>query len=107
MKFVQMAAGSALQSAVVEEVVIWLPEQLTAKQQIALQTTTPSARYACPPSRSQLLPMFWKLAIISETFPVPHGHVRVATMKTNSGQLKRPIHKLVLLLVELSRNLIL
>jgi hypothetical protein len=43
-----------------------------------------------------LPPMSWKLAIISETFPGPDGHVRVVTVKTSSGQFKRPIHKLAL-----------
>jgi hypothetical protein len=52
-----------------------------------------------------LPPMSWKLAIISETFPEPDGHVKVATVKTSSGQLKRPIHKLVMLPVEQGRNL--
>jgi hypothetical protein len=45
-------------------------------------------------------PMSWKLAIIIEIFPGPVGHVRVVTVKTSSGQFKRPIHKLVLLPVE-------
>jgi hypothetical protein len=44
-----------------------------------------------------LPPMSWKLGIISETFPGADGYVRVVTVKTSSGQLKRPIHKLVAL----------
>jgi len=47
-----------------------------------------------------LPPMSWRLAIISETFPDSDGHVRVATVKTSSGQFKRPIHKLVALPVK-------
>jgi len=41
--------------------------------------------------------MSWRLAIISETFPGSDGHVTVVTVKTSSGQFKRPIHKLVAL----------
>jgi hypothetical protein len=44
-----------------------------------------------------LPPMVWRPAIISETFPGSDGHVRVVTVKTSSGQFKRPIHKLVVL----------
>jgi len=47
-----------------------------------------------------LPPMSWRLAIISETFPGSDGHVRVVTVKTSSGQLKRPIHKLAALPVK-------
>ena len=35
-----------------------------------------------------LPPMFWRQAIISETFPGSDGHVRVVTVKTSSGQFK-------------------
>jgi hypothetical protein len=52
-----------------------------------------------------LLPMSWKLALVTEPFPGPDGHVRVATVKTSCGQLKRPIHKLVMLSVEQGTNL--
>ena len=44
-----------------------------------------------------LRPMSWRLAIISDTFPGSDGLVRVVTVKTSSGQFKRPIHKLVAL----------
>jgi hypothetical protein len=44
-----------------------------------------------------LPPMSWKLAIISETFRGLDGHVRVVTLKTSSGQFKRPTHKLLAL----------
>jgi hypothetical protein len=47
-----------------------------------------------------LPPLSWRLAIISETFPGSDGHVRVARVKTSSGQFKRPIHKLVALPVK-------
>ena len=47
-----------------------------------------------------LPPMSWRLAIISETFPGSDGHTRVVTLKTTSGQFKRPIHKLVVLPVK-------
>jgi len=47
-----------------------------------------------------LLSMSWRLAIISETFPRSDGHVRVVTVKTSSGQFKRPFHKLVVLPVK-------
>ena len=47
-----------------------------------------------------LPPMSWRLAIISETFPGSDGQVRVVTVKTCSGQFKRPFHKLVVLLVK-------
>ena len=47
-----------------------------------------------------LPPMFWRLAIISETFPGLDGHVRVVMAKTSSGQFKRPICKLVALPVK-------
>jgi hypothetical protein len=52
-----------------------------------------------------LPPMSWRLAVISETFPSSDGHVRVATVNTSSGQLKRPIHKLLALRVKKYRNL--
>jgi len=42
-----------------------------------------------------LPPMSWKLATISETFPGADGHVRVATVRTCSGQFKQWVHKLV------------
>jgi hypothetical protein len=44
--------------------------------------------------------MSWRLAIIRETFPGADGHVIGVTVKTNSGQFKRPIHKLEKLLVK-------
>jgi len=47
-----------------------------------------------------LPPMSWRLGIISETFPGSDGYIRVVTMKTSSRQLKRPIHKLVVLPVK-------
>jgi hypothetical protein len=49
-------------------------------------------------------PMSWRLAIFIETFPGPDGHIRVATVKTSSGQLKGPIHKLVLLPVDQNKK---
>jgi hypothetical protein len=51
--------------------------------------------------REDNLPLLsWRLAIISETYPGPDGHVRVATVKTSSGHFKQPIHKLVPLSVK-------
>jgi hypothetical protein len=47
-----------------------------------------------------LPPMSWRLGIISETFPGSDGCVKVVTVKTSSGQLKRPTHKLVVLPVK-------
>jgi hypothetical protein len=47
-----------------------------------------------------LPPMFWRLGIISETFPGLDGYVKVVTVKTSSGHFKRPIHKLVALPVK-------
>ena len=44
--------------------------------------------------------MFWRLAIISETFPGSEGHIRVVKVKTSSGQFKRRIHRLVALPVK-------
>jgi len=44
--------------------------------------------------------MFWRLAVIIETFPGSDGHVRVATVKPSSGQFKQPISKLVALPVK-------
>jgi len=44
------------------------------------------------------------LAIISETFPVSDGHVRVVTVKTSSGQFKRTIHKLVAIACEIMQK---
>ena len=52
-----------------------------------------------------LPPMSWKLAIISETFPLPDGHIRVATVKTGSRQFKQSINKLLMLPVEQSETL--
>jgi hypothetical protein len=54
---------------------------------------------------NSLPPMSWKLAIISETFPLPDGHVKLATVKTGSRQYKQLIHKLVILPVEQSETL--
>ena len=45
--------------------------------------------------------MFWRLAVIIETFPGSDGHVRVVKVKTSSGQFKRPISKLVALPVKI------
>jgi hypothetical protein len=47
-----------------------------------------------------LPPMSWRLGIVSETFPGSDGYVRVVTVKTSSGRLKQPLHKLVLLPVK-------
>jgi hypothetical protein len=47
-----------------------------------------------------LPPLFWRLAIISETFPGSDGHIIVVTVITSSGQFKQPIHKLVALPVK-------
>jgi hypothetical protein len=47
-----------------------------------------------------LAPMYWGLATINETFPGSDGHIRAVTVKTNSGQFNRPIHKLVALPVK-------
>jgi hypothetical protein len=47
-----------------------------------------------PLREDNLPPMSWKLEIISETFPCLDGQVRVITVKTSSGQFKRPIHNL-------------
>jgi len=44
--------------------------------------------------------MFWRLTIISETFPGSEGHVTVVTVKTSSVKFKRRIHKLVALLLK-------
>jgi len=49
---------------------------------------------------NNLRPLSWRLAIISDIFPGSDGHVRVVTVKTSSGQFKRPIHKLVALPVK-------
>ena len=62
------------------------------------------ARNASATTR-RLLPMSWKLTNISETFPGSDGHVRIVTVKTSSGQFKRPIHKLVALPSKEYRNL--
>jgi hypothetical protein len=50
-QIVYMAASSALQSAVVEQVVIRLLEQFLATQQMAQQATRRPARNACAASR--------------------------------------------------------
>jgi len=50
-QLVQMAASATLQSAVVEKVVSWLIEQLTATQQMAQPVTRPPARNAGAASR--------------------------------------------------------
>jgi len=47
-----------------------------------------------------LPPMSRRLGIINEAFPGSDGYVRVVTVKTSSGQFKRPIHKLVALPVK-------
>jgi hypothetical protein len=47
-----------------------------------------------------LPPTSWRLGIISETFPGLDGCVRVVTVKTSFGQLKWPIHKLIVLPVK-------
>jgi len=42
-----------------------------------------------------LPPMSWRLAVISETLTGSDGDVRIVTVKTSSGQFKRPVHKLL------------
>ena len=91
-----MAASSTIQSAVMEKVVVQLLEQLTATQ----PATRPPAGMLVLLREDNLPPMSWRLAVISETFPGLDGHVRVVKVKTSFGQLKRPIHKSVVLPVK-------
>ncbi|XP_073820658.1 uncharacterized protein [Musca autumnalis] len=42
-------------------------------------------------------PQEWRLGRVVKLYPGPDGHVRVVDVKTSSGILKRPVHKLVLL----------
>ena len=90
-----MAASTTLQSAVVEKAVIRLLEQLATTQQMVQPATGMLVLL-----QDNLPPMSWRLGIISEMFPGSDGYVRVVTVKTSSGQLKRPIHKLVSLPVK-------
>jgi hypothetical protein len=68
-------------------------------QQVVQQAIRPPAQDVLLRERS-LPPISWKLAVISETFPGSDGHVRVATVKTSSGQFKQLIYKLVTLPVK-------
>ncbi len=45
----------------------------------------------------RLPPMKWKLGRVAAFHPGKDGHVRVATLKTSDGEVKRPIAKLCLL----------
>jgi len=88
-----MAASSMLQSAVMEKVVNSLQQHSKWRsQQPDLQPGMLVLH-----REDYLSFMFWRLAIISETFPVSEGHVTIATVKTSSVQFKRRIHKLVAL----------
>lgn len=42
----------------------------------------------------QLPPYQWQLGRVTETFPGKDGHVRVATVRTATGEYKRPVVKL-------------
>ena len=64
---------------------------------MAQPATRPPARNVVLLREDNLLPMSWRLSIICEIFPGLDGHVNVVRVKTNSGQLKRPIHILVAL----------
>ena len=45
--------------------------------------------------KNELLPSFqWKLGRVIQTFCGTDDHVRVVVIKTSTGELKRPIHKL-------------
>ena len=89
--------SSTLQSAVMEKMVVWLLEQLATTQPTAKQATRPAARYAGTNYFAKIIyiPCLgnWQS---SETFPGPDKHVRVATVKTISGQFMPLFHKLML-----------
>ena len=42
-------------------------------------------------------PQLWKLGRITRVYPGEDGLIRVADVKTRSGEFKRPVHKLALL----------
>jgi hypothetical protein len=67
---------------------------------MAQQETRHPARMFVLLREDNLPPMSWKPAIMSETFSGSGGHVRIATVRTSSGQFKRPIHSLVALPVK-------
>jgi len=94
-----MAASSTLQSASVEKVVIYL-NSLQQRSKWRSQQPDLQPGILVLLRENNLPPMSWKPAVISENFPGSDGHVRVVTMKTSSGQFKRPIHKLLALLVK-------
>ena len=48
-------------------------------------------------SDDHMPPVKWMLGRIINVYPGKDGLVRVATIKTKSGEFKRPIHKLALL----------
>jgi hypothetical protein len=94
-----MAASSTLQSAVLEKVFSYL-NSLQQRSKWRSQQADFQPGMLVLLREDYLLPMSWKLANISETFPGSDGHVRIVTVKTSSGQFKRPIHKLVALPVK-------
>jgi hypothetical protein len=48
----------------------------------------------------KLAPLRWMTGVIQDVHPGDDGLVRVATLRTNSGLIKRPIHRLCLLPIE-------
>ena len=47
-----------------------------------------------------MAPTKWKTGVITQVYPGKDGHVRISTVKTASGELQRPIVKLVPLYVD-------
>lgn len=51
-------------------------------------------------SEDNLKPHQWKKGIVEETHPGQDGHVRVVTIRTSSGLIKRPTSKLIILPID-------
>ena len=79
--------SSTLQSAVTIKVDIWLLEQLATMQTMVQQATRLPARNACAALLRPFTSHIFEINNHHETFPGPDGHIRIARVITNSGQL--------------------
>lgn len=52
-----------------------------------------------------MAPMSWRLGRIVKLHPGKDNYVRVVTIHTAYGEVKRPIHKLVMLPIESAQNM--
>jgi hypothetical protein len=78
----------------------WSLDYLSHLQQRTKWTTSSTnvqPGVLCIVKEDNVPPLNWKIAVILELHPGPDGLVRVVTIRTASGQFKRPISKICLL----------